>query len=268
MPTITSKDGTRIAYQREGSGPALIHVAGAIQHRAIDPTLAQLSALLADSFTVILYDRRGRGESADAPQYAVERELEDIAALIDVVSGRAALLGYSSGAVLAAEAALAGLPVESLMLYEPPFALPPARQSMPADYLPKLDGYIARGDRDGAARHFFIAGAGVPPDMVEGMAASPFWSVVTAIAPTLAYDTRILERAYADGALAQRWAGITTPTLVLDGEATPAELPYIRHAVETVAAAIPNARRRTLPGQGHGPAAEAIAPALREFLGA
>jgi len=268
MPTITSKDGTKIAYQREGNGPALIHVAGAIQHRAIDPTLARLSALLADRFTIILYDRRGRGESTDAPDYAVERELEDIAALIDVVGGKASLLGYSSGAVLAAEAALAGLPVESLILYEPPFALPPARQPMPADYVAKLDGFIARNDRDGAARHFFITGVGVPPEMVDGMAASPFWAIVTAIAPTLRYDARIMQRGYADGALPQRWAGITTPTLVLDGETTPAEMPYIRHSVETVAAAIPNARRRTLPGQGHGPAAEAIAPALREFLNA
>ena len=135
MSTTTSKDGTRIGYDKVGSGPLLIIIAGATQFRAFDPNLAALGNLLAPSITVITYDRRGRGESTDTLPYAPEREIEDIAALIEAGGGRASLLGYSSGAVVALEAAAAGLPIDKVIMYEPPFVLPGSNfPPPPADY--------------------------------------------------------------------------------------------------------------------------------------
>lgn len=263
MPHVTSADGTRIAYTATGSGPAVIYVMGATAYRAIDQLAAPLAAALADRFTVIAYDRRGRGESTDTLPYAVEREIDDIAALIDAVGGRAHLFGLSSGAVLAAEAAAAGLPVDRLALYEPPFVTTPGFPPPPADYIETLDGFTARGDKGGAVA-YFLSTIGMPPEQIEGMKASPFWAMMEPIGPTIAYDGRIMFRAYyTEGRFPERWQRITQPTLVINGDAT---FPFIPAAAEAVTAALPNATHRVLPGQGHGPTVAAIAPLLADFF--
>ena len=264
MATTTSLDGTIIGYDARGKGPALVIVCGATQFRATAPALAKLAELPSDGFTVITYDRRGRGESNDTQPYAVEREIQDIAALIAAAGGRASLLGYSSGAVLAIEAAAAGLPVDRVIAYEPPFVLEGSGFPPPApDYVETLDRFTAAGDRSAAAA-YFMSSVGMPPDAIEGMKATPFWRAMESVAPTIAYDGRIMTGAYyTAGLFPERWQRITVPVLVANGDAS---IPFMPAAAEAVAMALPDASRAVLPGQGHGPAPEAFAPVIRGFL--
>jgi pimeloyl-ACP methyl ester carboxylesterase len=268
MPKVTSKDGTAIAYSRTGKGPALIVVTGATAFRAFDPNLQVLADLLADAFTVINYDRRGRGESGDSKTYdpsgAPTREIEDIAALIEMAGGHAALLGFSSGSVLALEAAAAGLPVDRLVMYEPPFILPGQPFPPPApDYVETLTRFGAGTDMD-AAPAYFMQSVGMPPDAIEGMKQSPVWPLMQSIGPTIAYDGQVMfDALYTEGKFPARWQKATQPVLVLNGDAS---FPFMPAAADAVAAELPNATRRTLPGQDHGPKPEVMAPALREFL--
>jgi pimeloyl-ACP methyl ester carboxylesterase len=257
MATVTSRDGTIIGYDRTGEGPALIVVCGATQFRGSDPNLANLADLLSDRFAVVTYDRRGRGESTDTLPYAVEREIEDIAALVAAAGGRAALLGYSS-------AAAAGLPLDGVIAYGPPFVLPSSNfPPMAPDYVEALDRFTAAGDRGGAAAHF-MRSVGMPDEAIEGMKATPFWAVMESIAPTIAYDGRVMMGAYYDaGSFPERWQRITAPVLVANGDAS---FPFMPAAAEAVAAALPNAKRRVLAGQGHGPAPEILAPVIAAFL--
>ena len=190
MPTVTSKDGTSIAYNTTGSGPALIIVTGATAFRGFDPNLQRLADLLAAQYTVINYDRRGRGESGDEgpydPSTAPQREIEDIAALIQSAGGRASLLGFSSGSVLALEATAAGLPVDKLVMYEPPFVLPGADFAPPAkDYVETLTRFGAGDDKD-AAPAYFMQSLGMPPEAIEGSKHSPIWPLMQSIGPTIA----------------------------------------------------------------------------------
>lgn len=262
--TATSKDGTRIAYSKAGSGPALIVVCGATQFRAFDPSLAVLAELLAPEFTVITYDRRGRGESGDTLPFAPAREIEDIAALVEAAGGRASLLGYSSGAVVALEAAAAGLPIDRVIMYEPPFAIagsgfPPP----PTDYVEALERFNAAGDREGAAS-YFLKGVGMPDEAVAGMKQSPMWPIMESVAPTIAYDGHFLFDAYyTEGRFPERWKRASMPVLVANGDAS---FPFMPSAADAVAAALPNASRRVLPGQDHGPKPDVMAPLVREFL--
>jgi pimeloyl-ACP methyl ester carboxylesterase len=263
MSRVVSKDGTTIAYDKVGSGPAVILVPPAMQYRAADPSVADLAGRLAARFTVISYDRRGRGESDDTLPYAVEREVEDIAALIAVAGGRVSLFGHSSGAILAIEAAASGLPVDLLALYEPPFTMPGARPAFPPDYVESLDRHLAAGDRSAVAEIFFTSGVGIPPEQVAGMKQSPFWDFATSVAHTLPYDARIVAGGFANGAFPDRWRGLALPVLVVDGDAT---MPYMHPAADGVAAFLPNASRKTLPGQDHGPRPDVLAPVLLEFF--
>jgi pimeloyl-ACP methyl ester carboxylesterase len=263
--TVTSKDGTTIAYDKVGSGPALIIVTGATQFRAFDPNLAVLADLLKDQFTVINYDRRGRGESGNTLPFSPQREIEDIAALIEgPAGGRASLLGYSSGAVVALEAAVAGLPVDKVIMYEPPVVLPGSGfPPQPPDYVETLNRMVAAGDRDGPPA-YFMRGVGMPPEAIEGARQSPMWSIMQSIGPTIAYDGQFMFDAYyAEGKFPDRWKRAATPVLVLNGDRS---FPFMPMAADAVAEALPNARREVLPGQEHGPKPEAIAPAIREFL--
>lgn len=263
MPIMFSSDGTSIAYDVTGAGPTLVLVCGAIQHRAIDPSVAELAGLLSTRFTVISYDRRGRGESGDTTPYAVEREIEDIAGLIAAHGGRAHLFGLSSGAILALEAVAAGLPIDRLALYEPPFAIAGARPDLPPDYVEQLDRHLRAGDRDSAAEVFFAEGVALPREMIEGMKQSPFWPVVVGVAPTLAYDARITTGAHGATGFTPRFASIAIPVLVIDGDAS---MPYMRPAADAIAAHL-GAERQTLSGQDHGPRPQAIAPGLIDFFG-
>jgi pimeloyl-ACP methyl ester carboxylesterase len=264
MSTVTSKDGTRIAYSMTGTGPALIVVCGATAFRATDPALAGLAELLAPQFTVITYDRRGRGESGDTLPFSTTRELEDIAALIDAVGGHASLLGYSSGSVVALEAAVAGVSIDKLAMYEPPFVLPGTNfPPPPGDYVDTLEGFTRKGD-GGASAAYFLRNVGMPDEAIDGMKQSPFWPVMESIGPTIAYDGHFMfDGYYTAGKFPDRWKNARLPVLVLNGDAS---FPFMPAAADAVAAELPNAARRTLPGQDHGPKPEAMAPVLREFL--
>jgi pimeloyl-ACP methyl ester carboxylesterase len=262
--TVTSKDGTKIAYSKTGSGPGLIVVCGATQFRAFDSSLALLADLLAPDCTVITYDRRGRGESGDTLPFSQEREIEDIAALVEAAGGRASLLGYSSGAVVALEAAAAGLPIDRVIMYEPPFAIegsgfPPP----PADYVETLERFNAEGDRSAAAA-YFMKTVGMPDEAIAGAKQSPMWPIMESVAPTIAYDGHFMFNAYyTEGRFPARWSTATMPVLVANGDAS---FPFMPAAADAVAAALPNARRKVLPGQDHGPKPEVMAPLVREFL--
>ena len=169
MTSIRSNDGTEIGYDRRGTGPPLIIVAGATAYRAIAPSEDQLAELLGADFTVFRYDRRGRGESGDKQPYAVEREIEDLGALIDEAGGSAIALGFSSGAVLALETAEAGLPFTGLALYEPPFIVDDSRPAMPADYVSRLRELVAADRRADASEYFLQQAVGLPREVVAGM---------------------------------------------------------------------------------------------------
>ena len=264
MPTVTSRDGTSIAYSKTGKGPTLILVQGATAFRAFDPNLQVLADLLADEFTTIAYDRRGRGESGDTQPYSTDREIEDIAALIAANGGRAFVLGFSSGSVLSLEAAAAGLPIDKLVMYEPPFVLPGSPfPPPPADYVETLDGMTASGDRD-AAPAYFMSTVGMTPEMIEGAKQSPIWPLMQSIGPTIAYDGRFMFGGYySEGKFPARWKKATLPVLVLNGDAS---FPFMPMAADAVAAQLSNASRKTLAGQDHGPKPDVMAPVLREFL--
>ena len=260
MNQVISKDGTIIAFDRSGKGPAVILVGGAFQYRAIDPRTAQLAALLAEHFTVFHYDRRGRGDSSDTQPYAVEHEVEDLDALIKEAGGPAAVFGMSSGGVLALEAASRGLAITKLALYEPPFnSGDESGRRASESYTRQLTDLLAEGRR-GDAVALARTTWGAPPEAIAGMRQTPIWSLFEAVAPTLAYDDAIM----GDGSVpTERLSSITVPTLVIDGGASPA---FMHNAAQAVAHALPNAQRRTLEGLTHDVAPEALAPVLVEFF--
>ena len=259
---VTSKDGTTIAFDRSGEGPPLVLVGGALADRL---AAARLSAQLAAHFTVIAYDRRGRGDSGDTAPYAVEREIEDIEALIVAAGGQAFVLGHSSGAVLALESARRNPGrITKLALYEPPFIVDDSRPLLPADYVTHLDDLVSAGRRGDAVAFFMTTAVGVPAEVVAGMREQLFWSSLESTAHTLAYDGTIMgDTMGGSPAPLRRWSSIAVPTLVMDGGASP---DWQRHAVRALVDTLPNAQHRTLEGQDHGPASDILAPALVEFF--
>ena len=260
MKQVISKDGTVIAFDQSGEGPAIILVGGAFQHRAIDPRTAQLAALLAQPFTVFHYDRRGRGDSSDTQPYMVEREIEDLEALINEAGGSAFVFGMSSGGVLALYAAARGLALTKLALYEPPFNSGDEHARQTAEnYTRQLTTLLTEGRR-GDAVALAMTTWGAEASAIAGMRQTPIWPLFESVAPTLAYDNAIM----GDGSVpAERLASITVPTLVMDGGASPA---FMHNAAQAAAHALPNTRHRTLEGQTHDVAPEALAPVLVEFF--
>jgi pimeloyl-ACP methyl ester carboxylesterase len=258
MNKVSSKDGTTIAFDRSGEGPALILVDGALCSRSFGP-MGPLAALLAPHFTVYTYDRRGRGDSGDMLPFSVEREVEDIEALIAEAGGSAFVYGISSGAALAFEAARQLPTIAKLALYEPPYSLDEDYIPRFREYRTQLDELLAAGRRGDAVERFMrLVGAG--DEGVAGMRHSPVWPVFEAVAPTLAYDAAAL----GDSSVPiERAASITMPTLVMAGGAT---FPFIQQSAQVLAAALPHAQHRTLDGQTHEVAAEALAPVLVEFF--
>ncbi|CCH33356.1 alpha/beta hydrolase [Actinosynnema sp. NPDC047251] len=252
MSAATSSDGTAIGCTRTGSGPALVLVDAATCHRAAGPMPA-LADALASRFTVYTYDRRGRGESGDTPPYAITREVEDLAAVIALAGGSAFVHGFSSGAVLALHAAAQGLPIRALSLLEPPYDESPA---VDEELAAALTGLIGQGRRGDAVEHFQAA-IGVPAELVAGMRRSPGWPALEALAHTLAYDLLITGTPVDLGA-------VRVPVLVVDSAGTDARL---RAWADGVAARLPAAARRTLPGEWHGVAPEVLAPVLAEHFG-
>jgi pimeloyl-ACP methyl ester carboxylesterase len=262
MNTTLSKDGTPIAFDRTGQGPALILVDGALCHRKFGP-MPKLSPLLANDFTVLTYDRRGRGDSGDTPPYAIEREIEDIDALIKEAGGSAFVYGVSSGAALALEAAHHGLAISKLAMYEAPFVVDDSQPPLPKGFLDRLKALIATGRRGDAVR-LFMRLVGMPAVFIAVMRFMPAWSKLTAVAHTLPYDITIVQDNQRGEPLpAARWANVTVPTLVLDGGKSPV---WMRNGMRSLAAVLPNATHRTLEGQTHMVKASVQAPVLVEFF--
>jgi pimeloyl-ACP methyl ester carboxylesterase len=252
MEKVQSKDGTTIAFDQLGEGHPVILVAGASCDRSVD---AAIAGELAQRFTVLNYDRRGRGDSGDTPPYAVDREIEDISVLLDAAGGSATVVGLSSGAALAAEAAATGLPIEALVMWEPPFSVDEQGRRLSRAYAEELTRLLA-ADRRGDALALFMRRVGLPEEMISGARQSPYWRIGESLAPTLAYDAAVM----GDGTIpADRYGGIETPTLVLAGSASPE---WMRQAAADAAAAIPGARHEVLDGQDHNVAGDVLTAAV------
>ena len=261
MHEVTSKDGTNIAYDKQGEGPAAILVAGEMCAR-LSWSGPQLSNLLAPHFTVYNYDRRGRGDSGDTKPYAVAREVEDIEALIDEAGGSANLYGHSSGAALVLEAAIQlGQKIKKLALYEAPYHEEAADKQAFKDYIKQLTEALA-ADRRGYAVAAFMHYVGMPTDQIEAMRQSPAWPMLESIAPTLAYDhAYILGK---DSSIpTERISLVTAPTLVMNGGAS---YPFMNDTAQALSKAIPNAKLRTIEGQTHDVDVDILAPVLVEFF--
>jgi pimeloyl-ACP methyl ester carboxylesterase len=258
-----SADGTVIAYTAWGEGEPLIIIDGATAYPAINPTNEKIARLLSGEFRTYAYDRRGRGQSTDTAPYAVKREIEDLAALIEVAGAPATVFGWSSGAVLALDAAAAGLPITRLALFEPPFVVDDSRPPLPANYVERLDAAVAAGRPGDAVELFMTASVGMPAEAVDGIRQSEFWPVMQAVAPTIAYDGRIMGSTMSGAALPrERWAAVTVPTLVIHGTGT---FPFIVSGAQALAELLPTATLRAVEGEQHSAPADVLASALRDF---
>ena len=261
METVTSSDGTTIAFDRLGDGPPVIMVCGQSTDRSSN---ASLAALLAPEFAVFNYDRRGRGDSGDTRPYAVEREVEDIEALIREAGGSASVFGVSSGAALALEAAASGLAsglaVDKLALWEPPFD-PDEGRRPPRDLAERYEAMIAEGHRGEVIEYFMANVVGLPPEFVVHAKAQPFWQHQEALAHTLVYDTIVM----GDYSLpVDRAAAVDAPTLTLAGGES---FSFMRETARKLADVMPDARARILEGQTHAVDPAVLAPMLSEFFG-
>jgi len=254
LDTVKSRDGTTIAFESHGTGPAVILVDAAGGFRGFGP-MRPLATALASDFTAYTYDRRGRGESSDTPPYDVGKEIDDLAALIEVAGGIAFVHGFSSGAVLGLHAAAAGLPIRKLSLLEPPIELD---ETIPSDT--ELEQEVARlvaaGNRGDAVEHFNRS-IGVPEEYLVGMREAPWWPQMERLAHTLVYDSVITRTAPI-----RKLPSLATPTLVVASEATDESLLGWARALSDE---LPNAELRTLPGEWHGVAPEVLAPVLSDF---
>lgn len=259
MQKVRSKDGTQIAYDQTGQGPAVILVDGAFCHRGFGPMPA-LAAQLAPHFSAFTYDRRGRGDSSDAVDYAVGREIEDLDAMIQAAGGSAFVFGLSSGGALALEAAASGANIRKLAVYEPPY--------MVGDNVPQPDKELsnrlrslASDGRRGDAVELFMMNMGTPLEAIKPMRSQPVWPMFEAVAPTLAYDIAIMSEN--QWSPPNRFAAIQAPALIMAGGASPA---WAHNAAEALRKFIPNAQVRTLEGQDHGATEDVLAPVLIEFF--
>ena len=257
--TLPSNDGTAIAFDRVGHGPSVIFVGGALNSAVRNfPPFVELARLLEPRFTIYRFDRRGRGDSGDVQPYAIEREVQDLQALISDAGGTAAVYGFSSGAVLGVEAVARGAGITKLVLLEPPL---PTGDGAAKDELAKTAEMIRTGRR-GDAVASFLTGIGLPSEAVEGMRRSPEWSGLEAMAHTLLYDGAITEH---DGLWNERARRVGVPTLVLVSEGTSA---YLADSARRATDSIPGALSRTLPGKFHEVDPQTLAEQLTAFLSA
>lgn len=259
MHTVTSHDGTKIAYEKLGSGPAVVLVDGALTYRGLWGS-RPLADALSESYTVYTYDRRGRGESGDTQPYAAEREIEDIAALIEAAGGTAYLYGISSGAALAVRAAgaLGADNVLKLAVYEPPYSTSDEDVQAFSRYRDHVVELLNAGKRGEALEAFL--GDFVPPDQMAGMKQSAEWPRLEAIAHTLAYENAVMGDSVVPVNLAKN---VRVPVLVIDGAET---ADFLHAAADQLAKALPDANRKTLAGQTHSAAPDALAPVLKAFF--
>jgi len=263
MQTLTSKDGTIIAFDKAGHGSALILVGGAFEQRAMESETAKLavSPVMTQQFTVYHYDRRGRGDSTDTLPYAVAREIEDIEALIDDAGGTAFVFGISSGAGLAFEAAaVLGDKIKKLAMYEPPYNDDTEARQAWKTFRAQLDETLAAGKR-GEAVGLFMSLLGVPAEQLAEMAHYPMWPMWEAVAPTIAYDAAALGEEAA--VPIQKAAQISVPTLIMNGDTS---YPFMAESAAALASAMPHGQHLTLEGQTHEVSIEALAPVLVDFF--
>jgi pimeloyl-ACP methyl ester carboxylesterase len=261
MAKVISKDGTAIAFDRVGKGPPIILVDGAFCTRTFGP-MPKLAPLLTEHFTVFIYDRRGRGESGGTAPYAVQREIEDLEALIKEAGGSAFVFGMSSGATLGLEAAAQKVNIRKMALYEPPVMVDGGGHRPPADYQAQLRRFIAEDHRGDAVKFMMTKVMGMPAIVVAVMRLLPVWSKLKAVANTLPYDAAITGDS---ASTMQRAHSVNIPTLVLGGEKSPS---FLRSAVDAVAKALPDAERQILKGQTHNVSPKVLAPVLIEFFSA
>jgi pimeloyl-ACP methyl ester carboxylesterase len=254
---VTSRDGTSIAYHRQGNGPAVVLVTGALDDRSEN---APLALKLAQSFTVLNYARRGRGDSGDTLPYAVVREIEDIEALIREAGGSAHLFGVSSGGALALECAAAGLPIAKVAVYEVPYFVDDESLRRWREYAEQL-GSVLAASRPGEALEFFHRLTGFSDEHIAAARSSPFWPAAQALEHTLAYDAAVLGDGRAPTA---RLETVRQPTLVATGGGSGG---LFEAGADAIAAAVPHAERRTLEGQGHVVEPKTFAPVLERFFG-
>ena len=258
----TSPDGTTIAYDRMGDGPPVILVCGAICDRALMRPTAEG---LAKRFTVFNYDRRGRGGSGDTRPYAIEREIEDMGALVAEAGGTASVYGHSSGAGLVLHAAAAGLPIDKIALHDPPFAPDGDEEARRGarEYGATLKATLSEGRR-GEAVELFMTTVGMPQEMIEGMRRTPRWAELESLAPTLAYDSEVMGDTSRDGTIPVEKAGrVTVPALVITGGA---DYPWMIEVGRRLADAMPDGRHRVLEGQEHTVPPKVLAPVLEGFF--
>lgn len=254
MDTVTSKDGTTIAFDRSGDGPPVVLISGGPSDRSGN---AQLAGLLAPRLSVYNYDRRGRGDSGDTPPYAVDREYEDLAAVIAAAGGSAALIGYSGTGNIALEAAARRLPVTKLALWDPPFIVDDSRPPVPKDWGQRVEELVSAGRPGDALEYWITTVVGAPVD--ARMRQSPLWAAMEPNAHMLVRDAALL----GDFSLpAERLASVAVPTLVLDG----GEMPWLSRGVRALVKALPNAQYRPLAGQPHGIAMDVLVAAVIDFL--
>jgi pimeloyl-ACP methyl ester carboxylesterase len=266
MKTVTSSDGTTIAYEQLGSGSPLLLVDGALCSRSFGPMPA-LAALLKEHFTVVHYDRRGRGDSGDSPTYAVAKEIDDIKALVAAMGGEAFIYGASSGAVLAARAVAGGVRAKKLAMFEPPLALDGKHCPEPKDYIEQIKDHLRAGRRVDAIK-LFMKVVGVPGFAVFVMQFMPMFKGLKAIAHTLPYDFAILGDTQRGGPLPDELQNtlraVTVPTLVAAGGKSP---DWFKHSARVVAEQFGGEKHTAIvPGQNHNASAKAIAPMLIELF--
>ena len=256
METVTSRDGTTLAYDRLGDGPPVVLVSGGSTDRMAN---AGLAAELAASHTVYNFDRRGRGDSGDTQPYAIEREIEDITAVIEAAGGSASLYGTSSGAALAMHAAAAGAPVARLAMWEPPYNVN-GRPDLPDDTASVYRELVESGRRGDAAEYFMAKVVGLPPKFVANARQAPWWAQQEAIAHTLAYDATIMGNYTIPTDIAK---AVPAPTIIIDGGAS---FGFLAETADALAELIPNAQRATLEGQEHNVDPAVLAPVLTRFF--
>jgi len=242
--TITGKDGTTLAVDTIGQGAPVILVGGAFNDRS---TVAALGAELASAFTVVTYDRRGRGASDDkSDDYLVANEIDDLAAVIEHVGGRASAFGHSSGAILVLEGVMRGLPIDRVAVYEPPYTCDENLPRPSSGIHDRLKALVAAGDHDGAVEWFLREAVGVPAEAISAMRAGEEWSFLRGKAASLPYD--LLLSAPWRMMPAERLAGVGVPLLAVYGDRT---APNLAAATKAVAETVPGAELRVLAGEDH-----------------
>ncbi|ACQ79989.1 alpha/beta hydrolase fold protein [Beutenbergia cavernae DSM 12333] len=264
--TVTSADGTTIAYSAWGAGEPIVIIDGATAYRATTPENAATAELLADEFLVINYDRRGRGGSGDTPPYAVEREFEDLAAILEHVGGgrAATVFGWSSGGNLALNAAQAGVPIARLAVFEANAVVDDDRPPLPADYVQRAEDAVAAGRPGDAVALFLSAAVGLPDEMIAELRQDPKeWPPLEAIGPTIAYDGRQVGDAMSGRPLrSDLWNRVDVPVLVMHGRDT---WPFLAAAARAIAEHLPTATLKPVPGENHSTSPEVLAAALRQL---